>query len=435
MDHLERRGTSSCYVSRNRRVYHDANFKLIVIRHAESTNNSVAAQHYGVSEANVRRWRKMKDRLKNANSTRKAFSGPKHGRFIELERTVVEYVREKRNEGLPITVEVIKMKALEVATTLKIVRADFRASRGWCVRMMRRSGLSLRRRTSLAQKLPSDFAEKLTEFQRYVINLRKKHSHLLGQIGNADQTPVFFDMPSNTTVADKGAKSVVVKTTGNEKARLTVMLCVLADGRKLPPFVILRRKTLPKEKLPQGIVYRCQEKGWMTSDLVLDWIKVVWNRRPGASLKQRGMLVLDAFRGHLTPSVKKALSDEHTDLVVIPGGMTSQLQVLDVSINKPFKDKIRQQYTEWMLSGAHTLTPTGKIQKPAVSLISQWILTAWNSITPESIVKGFKRCCISNALDGSEDDILWEDLAGHSSDSTSNGDSSSSANDSTEESD
>ena len=29
---------------------------------------------------------------------------------------------------------------------------------------------------------------------------------------------------------------------------------------------------------------------------------------------------------------------------------------------------------------------------------------------PESIiVRYFKKCCISNALDGSEDDILWED--------------------------
>ena len=34
---------------------------------------------------------------------------------------------------------------------------------------------------------------------------------------------------------------------------------------------------------------------------------------------------------------------------------------------------------------------------------------AWKAI-PESILVGsFKKCCISNALDGSEDDILWED--------------------------
>jgi hypothetical protein len=30
--------------------------------------------------------------------------------------------------------------------------------------------------------------------------------------------------------------------------------------------------------------------------------------------------------------------------------------------------------------------------------------------SPESIIiRSYKKCCISNALDGSEDDILWED--------------------------
>ena len=34
---------------------------------------------------------------------------------------------------------------------------------------------------------------------------------------------------------------------------------------------------------------------------------------------------------------------------------------------------------------------------------------AWKAI-PESIIgRSFKKCCTSNALDGSEDDILWED--------------------------
>ena len=34
---------------------------------------------------------------------------------------------------------------------------------------------------------------------------------------------------------------------------------------------------------------------------------------------------------------------------------------------------------------------------------------AWKAITESIIVRSFKKCCIRNALDGSEDDILWED--------------------------
>ena len=34
---------------------------------------------------------------------------------------------------------------------------------------------------------------------------------------------------------------------------------------------------------------------------------------------------------------------------------------------------------------------------------------AWKAIPESIIVRSCKKFCISNALDGSEDDILWED--------------------------
>jgi hypothetical protein len=49
------------------------------------------------------------------------------------------------------------------------------------------------------------------------------------------------------------------------------------------------------------------------------------HRRPSALLKKREMLDLDAFKGHLTWKVKN---------------VASQLQVLDVVVNKPFKDRL-----------------------------------------------------------------------------------------------
>jgi putative cell wall-binding protein len=48
------------------------------------------------------------------------------------------------------------------------------------------------------------------------------------------------------------------------------------------------------------------------------------------------MIALDAFKGHLTDAVKNQLLKMNTEFVVIPGGMTSVLQPMDVSINKPF---------------------------------------------------------------------------------------------------
>ncbi|KAJ8896260.1 hypothetical protein PR048_001604 [Dryococelus australis] len=85
------------------------------------------------------------------------------------------------------------------------------------------------------------------------------------------------------------------------------------------PHMFLRRKSLPEEKLPKRFIFRCQERGWVTNELVMDWVKVVWNHRSDALLRQYGILVLDSFRGHLTRQIKKVLEERCTDLVVIPG--------------------------------------------------------------------------------------------------------------------
>jgi hypothetical protein len=37
-------------------------------------------------------------------------------------------------------------------------------------------------------------------------------------------------------------------------------------------------------------------------------------------------------------------------------------------------------------------------------------MTAWQHISPQVTVKGVKKCCISNAVDGTDDDILWNDV-------------------------
>jgi hypothetical protein len=96
----------------------------------------------------------------------------------------------------------------------------------------------------------------------------------------------------------------------------------------------------------------------------------------------------------------------NTDLVVIPGGMTLQLQVLDVVVNKPFKDHLKQLYSEWLLKGDHALSPAGRIKKPSVTILCQWIITAWQRISSEVTVKCFKKCCVFSAVDETEDDTL-----------------------------
>jgi hypothetical protein len=38
-----------------------------------------------------------------------------------------------------------------------------------------------------------------------------------------------------------------------------------------------------------------------------------------------------------------------------------------------------------------------------------WIIRARQHISPKLTVKGFTKCCISNATNGTDDDMLWND--------------------------
>jgi hypothetical protein len=77
-------------------------------------------------------------------------------------------------------------------------------------------------------------------------------------------------MPCNYTINFKGDKQVAMKTTGYEKLHVTVMLCVTTNGNKLPPYVILNRKAVPKEHFCKDVIVCPPPNAWMTSELFED---------------------------------------------------------------------------------------------------------------------------------------------------------------------
>jgi len=139
-------------------------------------------------------------------------------------------------------------------------------------------------------------------------------------------------------------------------------------------------------------------------------MKYPWVKKPGALLKPKILLVWDMFRAHCCDSVKARLKEYRTRQAVIPGGCTSVLQPLDVSVNKPFKTYIRKLWMSWMISGETKFTKVGAMKRPRLSLVVKWVKEAWDRIPEELIIKSFKKRGISNAMDGTKDGMLYEDL-------------------------
>jgi len=96
--------------------------------------------------------------------------------------------------------------------------------------------------------------------------MRKKLCFEIGQLGNMDEVPLMFDVPSNNTVDAKCAKTIMIKTSDYEKTRYTLVLACCADGTKLQPLLILKGKTLPKDVIPHGIYVHVHSKGWMDGE-------------------------------------------------------------------------------------------------------------------------------------------------------------------------
>jgi hypothetical protein len=71
------------------------------------------------------------------------------------------------------------------------------------------------------------------------------------------------------------------------------MLSVMVDGKKLTAFVILNRKNLLNGRILSGIIFKHNGRGWMTEELILEWLREVWGRRAGALLK---ILFLDSLK-------------------------------------------------------------------------------------------------------------------------------------------
>ena len=103
------------------------------------------------------------------------------------------------------------------------------------------------------------------------------------------------------------AKTVLLKTTGHEKTHFTVVLACLADGTKLKPMAIFKRKTMPKDNLPAGVVVHNHPKRWMDESGVKIWIEKVWRARPGGFANTQSLLVWDSFSAHLTDTIKQQL--------------------------------------------------------------------------------------------------------------------------------
>ena len=133
-------------------------FKQEAITFAEENGNNSAARRFGVAVKRVREWRQNKDAI--VELCAKPKGSKKDGKEL------LEWIHGRRSRGLRVSRTLIMTKAKYIYDK----RCDasernlFVASRGWLEKFMRRNGLSLKRRTTVAQHDPARVIDKLICF-------------------------------------------------------------------------------------------------------------------------------------------------------------------------------------------------------------------------------------------------------------------------------
>ncbi len=125
---------------------------------------------------------------------------------------------------------------------------------------------------------------------------------------------------------------------------------ITAAGNYLTPMIIYKGKPHGKittKELPKynpTSVFACQEAAWMDKQCMLIWVNqilgpylVVNPPPPGI----QPVILLNSYPCHMMASVVNKIAELGIEVIHIPGGHMALCQLLDIGVNKPFKQCIR----------------------------------------------------------------------------------------------
>jgi hypothetical protein len=104
-----------------------------------------------------------------------------------LELNLMAWIDEMRSRNLRVTRKRIQKNALWLHSESGD-SAPFAASDGWLQNFFDRHQITLRRKTTVSQKVPAVLAPKLLAFFTFVRKQRMKHAYPLSRIGAMDET-------------------------------------------------------------------------------------------------------------------------------------------------------------------------------------------------------------------------------------------------------
>lgn len=206
-----------------------------------------------------------------------------------------------------------------------------------------------------------------------------------------------------------------IEITGIEdKRQFTAVFAGAMSGEFLPVQLIYQGKTkacLPKAKFPNGSDVAFSPNHWSNESLMKDYIlKIIVPYIEGekANLKlnsdHRALAIADKFKGQCTPDTVALLEKHNIDAIFVPANCTDRLQPMDLTINKPAKDFLKQQFQLWYSNEIYLqkersgkLEPISFPMTTTKPLGTKWLIEFYNYMLrhTEMVQNGFKAAGIT----------------------------------------
>lgn len=350
---------------------------------------------YNVQGVQIRKWTTKKHELVVTNRSKKSLSRGSKGRLHEFEDEIMGWAIELRDAGLPLNYKHLVIKAGEVCPEFRNLSESqqYHTVRRLCLR----NHFRVRCITHMSQRDPAEMVLEANQYLEIMRPILRAPDVQTKWVLNMDQTPMYLSMAPTRTLNMVGERQVVGRRTGNSGSRFTVSCTIAANGDKLKPYVIFKgtrngrivSREFPANPYRDKVVLCCQAKAWQDETNMLDYIdKVLVPYLQEKAAGVPALLLLDDFSAHWTEKIKDELISIGITPYKIPPGCTYLTQPIDVGIGKPFKDRIRSKWWEWMLSqGADrsTFVSAGR------ELGTKWVAESWDSITPDIVRNAWRK--------------------------------------------
>ena len=392
-DDITPSGTQNARTKKRRRFSLQDKMCLVrsIRRRIETENVSIrtACNDANIHHKQYLNWKKSFNAMKDAKNIKaKSNCTGRLSILKPVEQDLLQFIFELREQGMAVSHQIVMIRAASVSRPF---REKSRVAQYNCARRFVKSqGLVYRMSTNESQRDPRETSAEALDFVRSVCPKLTQPCRHQDFIINMDQTPIPFTYNSTKTLEVVGRRTVHVRKSTNDTKRATFAMTVTASGKVLKPYLVFKGKPQGRiEKrefptFPKEILYACQENAWMDERVMLLWVdKILKPYVLEAPEHVVPLLFLDSYRCHMMASVVGAIQELGVEVEHIPGGCTCLTQPVDVGVNKPFKNRIRQQWESWMIAEGII---HGTTSPPTREDISKWSVTAMETL-PERVVE------------------------------------------------